>query len=224
MYLGAAEERIDLIEVGVDRRPFSANWDDFPVSHLSHHHESCCDLALEWLRSMDFAQLNGSDLLSGPRWLRERYEWGPSAWPLYWCEALDRDVIDCGAHAALAHEVFEARGLTGFRAQFVQQYNHEAIEQWRTIWAEDNVSDHWLGDGFIYHEGNALLVADGQVKLWDGSASCWINPVQGGGYGSLLAVRISAGADRAETDDLRWGATNIRLNQWIELPRTPRGG
>ena len=217
MYLAAAEDRLDLIEDGADPRPFSARWTDFPVSILSHHNQSCCHLAMEWLRSMDFAQLNGAALLSGPRWLRERYEWGPSAWPLHWCEAIDRDVIDCGAHAALANEVFAARGLTSFRAQFVQQYKEEAIGQWRRIWAEDGVSDHWLGNGFIYHEGNALLIGDGKVKLWDGSASCWINPTQSSGYGSLLAVRITPASDWDGPDRLQWGPTEIPLGQWCEL-------
>jgi hypothetical protein len=104
----------------------SARWQHFPDQHLSHHGEACCDVAREWIVAMDFAQLNGGDRLSGPRWLRQKYEWGPSPWPMHWCELVERKVIDCGAHAALAHEAFTARGVTAFRAQFVQRYSADA--------------------------------------------------------------------------------------------------
>ena len=34
----------------------------------------------------------GGDKLTGPRWMREHSKWGPSAWPIHWCEAVDADV------------------------------------------------------------------------------------------------------------------------------------
>jgi hypothetical protein len=217
MYLAAAEQRLDLREKETDRAPCSARWEEFPFSVLSHHGEACCDIAREWLKAMDFAQLNGGDLLSGPRWLRQRYEWGPSLWPLHWCDAVNAKVIDCGAHAALAHEAFKARGVTAFRAQFVQSYSPDAVAQWRTKWAEGEASDHWLDDDFIYHEGNALLAGEDEVKLWDGSAGCWINPRQSGGYGSLMAVRIFTESQLVGTGGLRWGLHRIAPNQWHHI-------
>ncbi|HEV2080751.1 MAG TPA: hypothetical protein VGR19_12775 [Allosphingosinicella sp.] len=217
MYLAAAEQRLDLLEKETDGAPCSARWEEFPFSVLSHHGEACCDIAREWVKAMDYAQLNGGDLLSGPRWLRQRYEWGPSVWPLHWCEAVNEKVIDCGAHAALAHEAFEARGVTAFRAQFVQSYSPEAIGQWRTKWVEGEASDHWLDDEFIYHEGNALLAGGDEVKLWDGSAGCWVNPRQSGGYGSLMAVRIFADEAQASAGGFRWGLHRIAPNHWHHI-------
>jgi hypothetical protein len=203
----------------------SDRWQDFPFSCLSHHGEACCDVAREWVIANDFAQLNGGDLLSGPRWLRQKYEWGPSAWPLHWCDAVSRKSIDCGAHAALAHEAFIARGVTAYRAQFVQRYSADATDEWRRKWGEDQVSDHWITQDFIYHEGNALLVGEGEVKLWDGSAGWWLNPRQAGGYGSVNAVRIFTDS-HAETP-LRWGRHRIVPNTWHQLqivePETPAG-
>ena len=217
MYLAAAEGRVEPTENGVRKALSAHQWDSFPVSRLSHHNATCCEMAREWLRSMDFAQLNGAGVLSGPRWLRERYEWGPSGWPFHWCEAVGADVVDCGAHAALAQEVFEARGATSFRAQFVQQYNSQAIEQWRTIWDQKLVSSDWLGDDCIYHEGNAVLIAENTVKLWDGSASSWINPFQARGYGSLLSLRLSAPHEWAGPDTFLWGSRSVTLNEWNHL-------
>ena len=213
MYLVADKDGGDQ---GVARSPLpSDRWQTFPFSCLSHHGETCCDIAREWVIANDYAELNGGDLLSGPRWMREKYEWGPSAWPLHWCEAVGRKVIDCGAHAALAHEAFVARGLTTYRAQFVQRYSVDATSQWRSKWGGEQVSDHWLTDDLIYHEGNALLVDEREVKLWDGSAGWWLNPRQRGGYGSVVAVRIFA--DGEDAKPFRWGEHDLVPNAWHQI-------
>jgi hypothetical protein len=192
-------------------------WQDFPISQVAHHGEACCDIAREWIVAMDFAQLNGASTTTGPRWLREKYEWGPSRWPAHWCEIVGRKVIDCGAHSALAHEAFIARGLPAYRAQFIQRYSADALEQWRRKWTNDSVSDHWLGADVIYHEGNALLVS-GELKLWDSSAGWWIETEQNGGYGSLKAVRIvSDPASAPGPVVLRWGRHSIRPDTWYDV-------
>ena len=189
-------------------------WQTFPNSMVSHHGEACCAIAHEWLIAFDFAQLNGGDRLSGPRWLREHSAWGPSAWPIHWCEVVDRKIVDCGAHAAMAHEVFLARGVRAFRAQFVQRYSTAAAASWRESWGRERVSDHWIDGEAIYHEGNAILVADDEVKLWDGSAGWWLNPRQAAGYGSLAAVRIAADG---YPDGWRWGERRIKPNEWVAV-------
>ncbi len=221
MYLVAAETRPDLLEREREARDAplpSARWQDFPFSCLSHHGDACCEVAREWIVANDFAQLNGGDPLTGPRWLRQRYEWGPSAWPMHWCDVVERKVIDCGAHAALAHEAFLARGLTAFRAQFIQRYSADATSQWRKKWGDEQVSDHWLTDDLIYHEGNALFVGDDEVKLWDASAGWWINHrQQTSGYGSLVAVRIFAEGQYGGGDGFRWGVHRIKPNEWHQI-------
>lgn len=191
-------------------------WRTFPNSHISHHGAACCDIAHAWLVAFDFAQLNGGDTLSGPRWIREHSTWGPSAWPIHWCEAVDAKTVDCGAHAAMAHEVFVARGGRAFRAQFVQRYSADAAASWRENWGKEKVSDHWIDGDAIYHEGNAVLVGDNNVKLWDGSAGWWINQRgEGGGYGSLAAVRIEAHLPGLA--ELHWGGRRIAPNQWTAV-------
>jgi hypothetical protein len=217
MYLAAVEQRPDLLDQEADRPLPSARWDHFPYSCFSHHGDPCCEVAREWVVAMDFAQLNGGDLSSGPRWMREKYEWGPSSWPMHWCDVVERKVIDCGAHAAMAHEAFTARGATAFRAQFVQRYSTDATDQWKSKWGDEQVSDHWIDDDLIYHEGNALLVGEDEVKLWDSSAGWWINPRQAGGYGSLVAVRIFAEGQWGDGDGIRWGEHRIKPNEWHQL-------
>jgi hypothetical protein len=218
MYSAAVKERQEALRDSISEAPLpSARWQHFPYSVFSHHREACCEVAREWIVANDYAQLNGGDLLTGPRWLRQKYEWGPSAWPMHWCEVVERKVIDCGAHAALAQEAFTARGVTAFRAQFVQKYSADATSQWRKKWGDEQVSDHWLTDDDIYHEGNALLVGEDEVKLWDASAGWWINPRQAGGYGSLVAVRIFAEGQWGGGDGFRWGEHRIKPNEWHHI-------
>ncbi len=221
MYLVEAEEQRADLRAQERPRPVSLpsdRWQDFPHSAISHHGRACCDIAREWVVAMDYAMLNGGALSSGPRWIRARYKWGPSAWPIHWCEVVERKVIDCGAHAALAHEVFTARGETSFHAQFVQKYSADATSQWRSKWSEEDVSCHWLTDDIIYHEANALLVGDDEVKLWDGSAGWWVNPrQQGSGYGNLLAVRIFAEGQFGGGDGFLWGERRLKPNVWNQI-------
>jgi hypothetical protein len=218
MYLveGNTAASTALDQQGTPDRLASATWETFPYSVLSHHGAACCDIAREWVLAMDFAQLNGADLSTGPRWLRARYKWGPSPWPMHWCEVVKLKTIDCGAHASLSREAFIARGLTAYPAQLVQRYSEEATDQWREKWGQEQVSCHWLDGKHIYHEATALLVGDGEVKIWDASSASWIDTAQSGaGYGSVVAVRIFTDTDGE--DPLRWGDRALTPNVWNEL-------
>jgi hypothetical protein len=211
----AADNRLDLIvepEV-LDRPCPSVRWESFPHSCIAHHGEACCDVAREWVMAYDFAQLNGADALSGPRWLRKRYSWGPSPWPMHWCEAVERDTLDCGALGCMAREIFAARGLAAFPAQFVQQYTGDATSQWVAKWEGEKVSTHWIDEDVIYHEACALVVGEDQVKLFDPSAGWWANPRQAGGYGAILAVRLVDGEGRL----WRWGEHALRAGEWTRI-------
>jgi hypothetical protein len=196
----------------------SERWEDFPYSTLSHHGGACCEIAREWVLAMDFAQLNGADLSSGPRWLRARYTWGPSPWPMHWCEVVRLKTIDCGAHAALSREMFNARGRTAYPAQLVQRYSEDATDQWREKWGQEQVSCHWLDRVHIYHEATALLVDDGEVKIWDGSAGSWIDPRRSsGGYGNVVALRVFADPPARRREGFAWGDRRIQPNLWNQF-------
>ena len=192
----------------------TAKWTAWPASSLSHHGRACCDIARQWVLGMDLAQLGGAPPVTGPRWLRHRYPWGPSPWPLHWCEAVARKRLDCGAHAAIAHELFKARGIESWPAQFVQQFSGDATRHWSDKWAEEQIAAAWVDGDLIYHEGCALAGEEGAARLWDASAGWWIDPGQRGGYGALMAVRVLAPGQDAP---LQWGGHNLRLNEWTVL-------
>lgn len=219
MSLAVGKGLIEINETDfVDAGGALEKWQHWAASTISHHGEACCRIAREWILAMDYAQLGGASVLAGPRWIRHRYPWGPSSWPIHWCEAVRQKRLDCGALAALAHEVFLARGVRGFPAQFIEQFTEDATRDWQSCWADEKTPSDWIREDLIYHEGCAVEVGEGEIKLWDPTASWWINPKQFGGYHGVLAVRIFDA--RAEPGAVyRWGAHAVAPNVWQKIAR-----
>ena len=219
MYLDAVrtnEEPVYEAGTGYCGREVFGTWEQWQPARVSHHGRACCEIVKEWIIATDQSLLNGGDDLTGPRWLRQRYEWGPTRYPMHWCEIGRAKVLDCGVHAAIAQEVFLARGVRSFRVQLVQEYSNGATEQWQLKWEDRDAITTWMDGELIYHEGCAVVGSDGIAKIWDPSAGWWIDPNTTSGYGSLRALRIIAGAERFE-----WGGHVVPANEWtlIETQR-----
>lgn len=210
--------QFDVVEASAALERAIENWQHSPVSVIAHHGAQCCRMAREWFLATDYAQQAAGTPHTGPRWLRRKYTWGPSRWPLYWCEAVEQKTLDCGALAALAQEVFAARGIRCYPAQLIQQYTTDAARHWHKRWDEGEVSVHWIKDDLIYHEGCAVSIGDRKIKIWDPTASWWVNPDHLEGYGGLRALRIFA-ANAESPNRLSWGAHSISPNQWQNLHR-----
>jgi hypothetical protein len=211
-----------LIEVNesdfVDINGAVERWEQFPASVISDHGQACCRIAREWMLSMDYSLLNAGNLLTGPRWLRQQYKWGPSSWPIYWCEAVAEKTLDCGALAALAQKIFNARGVACYRAQLIQQYSEEAAHHWNRNWQGGDATVHWIKEDLIYHEACAVVVGADEIKIWDPTASWWVNPKQFGGYGGVLLLRVFATQTQPPAH-FNWGAHRIVPNQWQKIER-----
>ena len=217
--MSLVEDRIEISASDViDPNRGMEKWRHFPASVISHHGAACCDIAREWFLATDYSQLNAGNPLTGPRWLRQKFTWGPSRHPIHWCEAVERKTLDCGALAALAHEVFLERGVKSFPAQLIQQYSEHAIRHWRREWDREEVSTHWIDEDVIYHEGGAVLVRGDEIKIWDATASWWVNPRQLGGYGGLLAIRVFGTANDTAAA-FTWGAQRVIPNNWHRVER-----
>lgn len=205
-----AAERFDRTRASVYEQ-----WKDWQPSQISHHGKICCEIAREWITATDYSQLNGDGLLTGPRWLRQKFKWGASSFPIFWCEAVRRDTLDCGALAALAGEIFRARGIKNLRVQLVQKFSDVATTQWTNSWGAGCTTLPWINGELIYHEGNAIETGDGKIKVWDASAGWWIDPKSGNGYGSLLAIRVSSiGVPFDKT--FAWGEYCLKAGVWHE--------
>src|SRR4030095_7347487 len=127
-------------------------WRYAPASAFTHHGRRCCSSAREWLIATDQSQLNGQHKLTGPRWLLKKYKWGPSQWPMTWCEAVEKKYLDCGALAVLSKTVFAARSVTSFSVQLIQQYTALTTYHWIKRWTDHPASIHWIHGELIYHE------------------------------------------------------------------------
>lgn len=222
MYLDAVRhEETPVYDAGAGHcgREIYGAWEHWQPARVSHHGQACCEIVKEWIIATDQSLLNGGNDLTGPRWLRHRYEWGPTRYPIHWCEIGRAKVLDCGVHAAIAQEVFLARGVRCFRAQFVQEYSEGASDQWRLKWADRDAITTWIEGKFIYHEGCSVIAADGSAKLWDPSAGWWLDPDTTSGYGSLRALRIQASAG---AEALEWGGQIVPANEWAIIERATK--
>lgn len=190
-------------------------WQAWQASDISHHGEICCGIAREWITATDFSELGGASLHTGPRWLRQKFIWGASSFPIYWCEAIRKKTLDCGALAALASTIFSARGVRSYRVQMVQRFSKVSTHQWSNSWYDTNEQLRWMNDDLIYHEGCAIEL-DGELKIWDASAGWWVNPESKDGYGALLAVRVSS-LSLSPDITFKWGEHCIKAFQWTDV-------
>jgi hypothetical protein len=209
-------------KVGVER------WMVQPPSQLLDHGRECCRVARAWFRSLDYSLdsvLASADRFRGPGWIRDRYPWGPSRWPLSWCGLVVAEHLDCGALTALAREVFTARGLICLPAQLIQRYSTQDTHQWRKRWGSGPGLFEWTAGQLIYHEAAAILVRDRVIKVWDPTHNWWIPPDQSDGYGATLAMRVNVAGSELAADAFLWGSHRLRPNTWEEVGgrRLPEG-
>lgn len=186
-------------------------WFGFEPSRLSHHDDACCRHAKAWFLAMDHShQLSGE---SPATWIRRRFDWGPSPWPLHWCETVRSEQLDCGALADLARESFINRGQDVLSCQAIQRFNSAAVRQWRTVWERAGFSPRWAHRDSAYHE-LCGVVQDDRIRLWDPTDNVWIDPSAKPGYGCLIALKLNI--ERAtDYQSLSWGTLTLPLSAWV---------
>jgi hypothetical protein len=186
-------------------------WRTKPVSRILSH-GMCCHMAREWLVSMDKSMLRDNNPLSGPKWLREKYEWGPVSWPLYWCEAVRSDHLDCGALAAISRELFLARGIVCLPVQMIQRYPPHVVQHWVSMWSRAGMPATWVEGTLVYHEACAVVRQGNVVEVWDPVEACWLDPSTKG-YGAIMALKVSF----SELHYIVWRGRCFPTNTWIIL-------
>ena len=227
MTLGAVnralpERRSEVLSRILEREPHFNRWLEHPSSNIVHHERPCCDEARRWFlsyaRSMEIGM--GSQFgLKAPTWLSQLFEWGPSEWPISWCEVVKEKVIDCGVFAALAREVFKAQGFEPHPAQALLSYNETCTGHWQEYWDQRKKKkkrNHreffpWIGDHVVYHELCVLELNDGNARFYDSTWGIWHLPQPRTGFGALLALRSEC------SRLLRWGDRLFSCGEWIEL-------
>ena len=213
MFLAEAKSHDTVERARVAVQAAIDGWQQFPASIISDHRDRCCRIAQEWLLAMDCSQRGAGDVFTGPRWIRQRYAWGPTRWPISWCEALEEKTLDCGVLAALAQTVFLSRGVRSYTAQLIQRYTKADGKHWYRNWERNDAEVCWIKGELVYHEACAVVADGDQIRIWDPTASCWVNPKQFEGYGAVVALRVlTSGA--SGIGQLTWGRRRITLNEW----------
>jgi hypothetical protein len=154
--------------------------------------------------------------MKAPTWLSQRFTWGPSKWPISWCQLVKEKVLDCGVFAALAREVFKAQGQTAHPAQALLSYNEHCTRHWKDLWENEKPDDAgklfpWIGNETVYHELCVIERPDGTAKLYDSTWGNWYEPRRRSGFGALLAFRTEC------PRLLRWEDRIISHGEWIVL-------
>jgi hypothetical protein len=216
MYLDAVE--LDQVRELVGRERNFNRWMEHPASHLIHHDQDCCEEARLWFlayaRSMEIG-LATQFTVKAPVWLSELFTWGPTKWPISWCQVVREDVVDCGVFAVLAREVFKAQGLLAHPAQALLSYNESCTGHWKGLWEAGPKSEGevfpWIGERIVYHELCVLETPDGRARVYDSTWGNWYEPHARVGFGSVLAIRTEC------PRLLQWGDKTLSCGEWMSL-------
>ena len=206
----------------VGKEEHFTRWMEHPASSILHHDDSCCDEARFWFlayaRSMEIGSLAQFNI-KAPTWLSQLFTWGPTDWPISWCQLVKEKVVDCGVFAALAREVFKAQGHEPHPAQALLSFNETCTNHWKDLWKKGDKSGGksrgetfpWIGDQVVYHELCLLELPDGTAKVYDSTWGSWYRPQQRIGFGAVLALRTEC------PRILRWGNKLLSCGEWIDL-------
>ena len=172
---------------------------------------------VEVREAMDCSPAAGACARSGPRWIRDHFQWGPCRWPIYWCDLPLLDTLDCGVFSVLAREAFSQRGVTSLPAQLIQQFSLQDAGHWRARWirATGHPPD-WVLDDLAYHEACAVVIEENACRIWDPTNNWWIDDAGLKGYETTLAVRIWTEGYGAPGEFL-WGTKPVRPGEWVRL-------
>jgi hypothetical protein len=193
-----------------------APWAHSVPSTLGHHGQECCATARAWFLAMDASMWQGH---GGPAWISRKFPWGPSRWPLFWCEAMEAEELDCGAHAALSIEAFRARGVRVLPVQLVQRQEEHHMAHWHERWSDGGGSPSWAQGAAGYHESCAVVDAHGRAEVWDPTVNSFLTPDQVQGVRSTAAIRI--GGPLPSDEVVMWRGVPVPVGQWVMPPADP---
>jgi hypothetical protein len=198
-------------------------WIEHPSSSIIHHDRDCCEQARLWFlayaRSME-GWTSSQYKMKPPTWLSQVFTWGPSPWPISWCEVFKKKTVDCGVFAALAREVFQAQGFAAYPAQALISYNENCTDHWKDLWIKgmkhiDKKRQRdvfpWVGNRIVYHEVCLLETEAGEARIYDSTFGFWFEPQKREGFGGILSIRSEC------PRLLRWGNKILSHGEWVDL-------
>jgi hypothetical protein len=206
----------------VTNEEYYSRWIEHPSSTIVHHEKDCCEEARLWFLSLARSMEGpiGNAQMKPPTWLSQVFDWGPSVWPISWCEVAKQKTIDCGVFAALAREIFTAQGYAAHPGQALLSYNENCTDHWKRLWVsgmkkyEKSKTGEvfpWVGNKIVYHELCILEMPNDQAKIFDSTFGNWFEPDKRTGFGALLSVRSEC------PRILYWGDKTLCHGEWVDL-------
>ncbi len=205
------------------REEYYSRWMEHPSSSIIHHERECCEEARLWFlaysRSME-GWTSSQYQMKPPTWLSQLFNWGPSVWPITWCQVFKEKTIDCGVFAALAREIFTAQGFAPHPAQALLSYNENCTGHWKDLWVNGmkKVDKRklgevfpWVGSKIVYHEVCLLEMPDGQARIYDSTFGNWFESHQRVGFGAVVSVRSEC------PRLLNWNDRLLSCGEWVDL-------
>lgn len=206
--------------VEVKQEEHYKKWLEHGSSTIMHHDADCCDRARLWFMSMARSmecRAESQYQLKTPVWLFDKYEWGPTPWPISWCELVKEKYIDCGAFSALTREIFKAQGHAVHPAIGLFSFGENCTSHWKEYWnkklpqKKEGQFFPWIGNKIVYHEVCLLEQPDGSARIFDSTFGIWYEPHKREGHGALLAVRSEC------PRVLSWGDKSMVCGEWVSL-------
>ena len=181
-------------------------------SRLARHPSSCCSRARSWFSAMthSHALLNPGSL---PIWLHDQWEWGPSKWPMYWCEILENEKLDCGVLAELAEVALRETRRKTVRMQLIEEHDWDASRNWQQLWEDAGCYGDWVVGRFAYHEAVGIL-SDGSLEAWDPTDNCFSVPSPDRRPGRVAAVRLLPASVAVPAEGVNWHGLWLGPNGW----------
>lgn len=181
------------------------------VSEPIDHGSACCRTARRWLGAVHAAGAPSAPL-TGLGWIADMYPWGPTRWPISWCELVEQEKLDCGAQAAVAREVLRDSGFAALGVQLLIRANTTDIGHWRRTWTDGGVAPNWLFERLYYHEAVGIA-ADG-LAVFDPTRNWRIPPDAATGDGTVAAIRVTG----SPSPTVRWGRHELTVGDWTLVP------
>jgi hypothetical protein len=189
-----------------------------PASAFSTHDAPCCRIALGWLAAM--ARSAGRIYEHTPWPLTERWTWGPTPWPISWCEAVRERELDCGGLAQLAEVALQESGYQVVRVQLLERASSERAAHWAARWAAVSGSPRWIWGEFVYHEAVGV-VADAAMRVWDPTDGLWRDGTTPSEHGMIVAMRVLPGTHGHMSPSpatLDWDVCKLPRGRWTVIP------
>lgn len=191
-------------------------WRAAHPSGLLMHSAMCCRVAAGWIVANDRSLAEAAGTIV-PWWLRHWKHWGPSPWPLHWCEAVRLGTWDCGVFAAAGDHLMRARGLDSRRVLAIEEATPTETQQWRHLWEAAGREPTWTHGAAAYHEVCGL-VSDGVLSIWDPTEAVWIRPGESLPQAPVLALKVFAANDQELM--VNWQGVNLPCGVWVRTGAT----